>query len=182
MDKKIKILIPLFYDYYLYNYIYNLALKLTKNNFDVTFITFDEKVRQKNFKNKKVKILNGPRIIRFLLNRNNFSFFRFFLWLLSYIWSIKLKKIYNFIILPTDIKPIWYCLGSFIPSITIVNATNMMDLDLLKRSRNKFFFIDKFRSNIILLGEYFDKPSILQLSLGLSMFKVLLVIKIESFL
>ena len=75
MDKKIKILIPLFYDYYLYNYIYNLALKLTKNNFDVTFITFDEKVRQKNFKNKKVKILNGPTIIKFLLNRSNFFFF-----------------------------------------------------------------------------------------------------------
>ena len=74
MKKKIKILIPLFYDYYLYNYIYDLALKLTKNNFDVTFITFDEKVRQKNFKNKKVKILYGPTIIRFLLNRSNFFF------------------------------------------------------------------------------------------------------------
>ena len=144
MKKKIKILIPLFYDYYLYNYIYDLALKLTKNNFDVTFITFDEKVRQKNFKNKKVKILYGPTIIRFLLNRSNFFFLRFFFWLFCYIWSIKLKKIYNFVILPTDIKPIWYCLGSFIPSITIVNATTMMDLDLLKRSRNKFFFIDKF--------------------------------------
>ena len=91
MDKKIKILIPLFYDYYLYNYIYNLALKLTKNNFDVTFITFDEKVRQKNFKNKKVKILNGPTIIKFLLNRSKFFFFRFSLALVLYL-EYKVKE------------------------------------------------------------------------------------------
>ena len=46
----------------------------------------------------------------------------------------------------------------------------------------ELFFIDKDLSKIILLGENIDKPSILQFNFGLSIFNVLLEIKIESFL
>ena len=46
----------------------------------------------------------------------------------------------------------------------------------------EFFLIDKHLSKITLVGENLDSPFILQSNLGLSLFKVLLEIKIESFL
>ena len=42
---KKKILIPLLHDYYLYNYLYILSEKLVQKNFNVTFLTFDTKVK-----------------------------------------------------------------------------------------------------------------------------------------
>ena len=53
----------------------------------------------------------------------------------------------------------------------------------LGKDRNVRIFLKvKYLSKIILLGEKLDNPSILQFNLGLSEFKVLLEIKIESFL
>ena len=46
----------------------------------------------------------------------------------------------------------------------------------------EFFFVSKLLSKIILFGENFSKPPNLQFNLGLSLFKVLYEINIESFL
>ena len=120
---KNKILIPLFYDYYLYNYLYTLGQKLSEENFDVTFLTLDNEVKKKFLNNKRVNIIFGPKLIKFLINRSGNIFFIFILWVFSYIWSLRLKKKYNLVILPNDQKPCFYCIGLFIPSIVIYVTT-----------------------------------------------------------
>ncbi len=126
---KKKILIPLLHDYYLYNYLYILSEKLVQKNFNVTFLTFDTKVKEKLSKNKKIDVRFAPKILLFLINRSNNIFFRFLLWIFSYFWSLKIKNNYDLIILPNDQKPYFYCLGLFMPSIIIYVATEFMNLN-----------------------------------------------------
>ena len=148
MNYKKRIIIPLLYDYYLYNYLYILSKKLAENNFEVTFLTFDKKVRKKVSKKRGINIKFAPKIILFLINRSNNLFFRFFLWIFSYIWGYKLKKIYDLIILPNDQKPYFYCMGLFIPSIIIYVATEFMNINYTlnyykKKKPPRFLLFDK---------------------------------------
>ena len=145
---KNKILIPLFYDYYLYNYLYTLGQKLSEENFDVTFLTLDNEVKKKFLNNKRVNIIFGPNLIKFLINRSGNIFFIFILWVFSYIWSLRLKKKYNLVILPNDQKPCFYCIGLFMPSVVIYVTTEFMHLKetlnyYKKKNKPKFLLFDK---------------------------------------
>ncbi|MCP4914374.1 MAG: UDP-N-acetyl glucosamine 2-epimerase [Oligoflexia bacterium] len=129
--KKKNILIPLFQEYYLFEYFKYLIPILCKDDHNVILLSFNEKVLNSIENNKNLTKVNGSRVIRFLYNRNGKYRYYILLWPLAYIWAFILKFRYSLdcAILPWDNKTIWYAFSKVIPSMTIHNTTEYMNLD-----------------------------------------------------
>lgn len=127
-----KILIPLLYDYYLFNYFKFLVPKLIAHGFKVTILTIDPKI-EKQYSDlctddSMCRIVRGPRWLRVCLNRSGQLPFRLLLWCCGWIWAESLKRHYHFAILPWDNKPYWYVIAVRIPSLTVHTVTNLSNL------------------------------------------------------
>ena len=167
-----KILIPLLYDYYVFDYFRILVPKLVEAGYNIQIITFDDKVQ--NTYSKIVgenNCIKGPILLRFLNNRTYNLFYRFSLWFLAQKWISGLKKKYKFAIVPWDYRIIWYLISINIPSLTIHNTYNFVDIKLELENiflpndnlstfpTNFFLYIEK-KLNIHILpkaGNYFLK-------------------------
>lgn len=133
-----KILVPYFSFYYLFDYLRFLVPQLRKDGFDVTVLTYQQKVVEAFKGIDKVKIVWVPRIMKYLIGCSNKSLHRIGLWVFGWIWGLMLKAQYDFVITPWDNKPMWYILSRLIPSLTCHNTTELIDTDLtLKRDRYK---------------------------------------------
>jgi len=126
MNKK-KILIPIWYKYYLFEYYLELSKELNLRGYEVDLITSDVALYTK-FTNAGVRSRYMPFLIRLFLRRSGNVFIRTLLWLSGYIWISILKDQYDFAIVPWDNKPLWYIILKKIPSMCISNTTGMMDI------------------------------------------------------
>lgn len=129
------IVIPLFYDYYLFEYFKFLIPRLLEDGFKVTIVTFDPEIKRKyQIEHNNFQIFEGPLLIKICLGRSGNPFWRVALWLCGWLWGIKLKQKYDFAILPWDNKPLWYIISCCIPSLTSHNTTEFIDIqNTLKR-------------------------------------------------
>lgn len=160
INNNLRILIPLLYDYYMFDYFRFLIPELTKHDFDITVITFDPLVKEKYCSfNPKVKCSRGPFLLKVLMARYANWFFRLLLWISGWFWALFLKRKYDFVILPWDNKPLWYIISRSIPSLTCHNSTEFIDLDNTikrdlpalekasqKRAHRLFLLLDKILS------------------------------------
>lgn len=127
-----KILYAWFDDYYLFSYGFELVDNLLDNGFDVTVLLKDTKVaRQLSSINKEAKIKIVPSIIRMLSNRSNYILIRIIFWIVSRFYVGRISKNYDFAIVPWDNRILWYLISQKIPSLTIHNTTNFIDIDLM---------------------------------------------------
>lgn len=127
-----KILYAWFDDYYLFSYGFELIDNLLNNGFDVTVLLKDSKVaRQLCSINKEAKIKIVPSSIRILSNRSNYILIRILFWITSRFYVGRISKNYDFAIVPWDNRILWYLISQKIPSLTIHNTTNFIDLNLM---------------------------------------------------
>jgi len=134
---KEKILVPYLYNYYLFEYLEGLTKELQIRGYEVHVVTADKVVYDKFVKNG-INSKYVPLIIRLLLRRSGNVLVRSLLWLTGYVWLAFLRNRYEFSIVPWDNKPLWYLMSKKIPSLTVHNTTNLMDID---------FEIDTYKSN-----------------------------------
>ena len=132
-----KILIPYLYNYYLFEYLEGLTKELQIRGYEVHVVTADKVVYDK-FVKIGINSKYVPLIIRLLLRRSGNMFVRSLLWISGYVWLAFLRNRYEFSIVPWDNKPLWYLMSKKIPSLTVHNTTNLMDID---------FEIDTYKSN-----------------------------------
>ena len=129
-----RILIPLLYEYYLYEYFRHLVPRLLDDGFKVTMVTYDERIRRTfAFHRPGFALAELPRHLRFLLNRSGKLLFRSGLWLFGWAWAKSLAKSCDFVIVPWDNKPLWYMISRFRPALTCHNITDFLDLDMTIR-------------------------------------------------
>jgi len=128
MMKK-RILVPYFTDYYLFEYLTELAKAMQAAGYEVTVVTADAAVFKK-FSGTEVEVGYLPLFIRLLMRRAGNIVFRILLWLSGYVWVWIIRNRYDFSIIPWDNKPLWYLLLKTFPSLTVHNTTNLMDLSL----------------------------------------------------
>jgi hypothetical protein len=130
--KSKKILYAWFDDYYLFGYGFELIDILLINGFDVTVLLKDYKVAgQLSSINKKAKIKIVPSGIRILSNRSNYILIRILFWIASRFYVERISKNYDFAIVPWDNRILWYLISQKIPSLTVHNTTNFIDLNLM---------------------------------------------------
>ena len=127
-----KILIPLFQEYYLFEYFKYLVPTLCSQGHKVYLLSFNDKVLKSFENNNNLVKVSGNRIIRFLYNRNGNYLYYIALWPLSFFWGhyLKLRYQLDFCILPWDNKTIWYNFSKVFKSLTIHNTTEYIDLEL----------------------------------------------------
>ncbi len=126
-----RILIPLLYDYYMFDYFKDLSVQLVNDEFDVTILSFDERVLSGYAKvDKRIKLVKGSRIMRILFNRSGNLFFRSLLWMFGWLWCLPLKFKNDFVIVPWDNKPLWYIMTRYLPAMSCHNSTEYLDFEL----------------------------------------------------
>jgi len=123
-----KVLIPLVYDYYLFDYFTNLIKELKKRKYVVYVFTADKSIYYK-YKNIGAEVRFLPLLIRLFLKRSGNIFFRSFLWISSYFWVVKIRRNYDFCIVPWDNKPLWNVILRNIPSLTVHSTTNLISIE-----------------------------------------------------
>jgi len=134
--KRKRILLPLLYPYYLFEYLEYVALHLAEKGFVVKVVTFSEEVRTQYERiHDHINVVNGPFLLRALLGRSGKVYARPFLWVVSWVWSCIQKRRYDFVILPWDNKPIWYTLGKCLPSLSSHTTTEFMNA---KKTEEKY--------------------------------------------
>jgi len=127
MNRK-RILLPIWYEYYIFEYYLELSKELKLKGYEVDLITSDI-VLYKKFTNAGLNSRYAPFLIRLFLKRSGNIFIRTLLWLSGYIWVSIIRRQYDFSILPWDNKPLWYIIQKKIPSMMIHNCTNLMDIE-----------------------------------------------------
>ncbi len=126
-----KILIPLLYDYYMFSYYKNLVRQLTDDEFKVSVLTLNQNVYEEYSDiDPRIEVVLGPRIMRVLLNRSGKKFYRILLWFFGWFWGYKLKRKYDFVIVPWDNKPLWYIMTRCMPALSCHNSTEFLDFEL----------------------------------------------------
>ena len=125
-----RILIPLFYDYYLFDYFRFLIPKLLDGGFRVTLYTFDRRVAERYAANHpEFRLAFGNPLLRALLNRAGKTPYRIGLWIAGWLWGLRLTHNYDFAVLPWDNKPLWYIASRCLPSLTALTVTTFVDTD-----------------------------------------------------
>lgn len=158
-----RILIPLLYDYYMFDYFKALAIQLLNDGFNVVILSMDKKVLAEYSRiDERLTIIKAPRVMRALLNRSGNIFFRTILWLFGWVWGFILKGRYDFSIVPWDNKPLWYIMTRYFPSMSCHNSTEYLDMELTlehmyltekyknKLSHRFWLFLDKIFSGRLL--------------------------------
>ncbi|PCI29354.1 MAG: hypothetical protein COB67_04165 [SAR324 cluster bacterium] len=143
-----KVLIPLFYHYYLFDYFQELVPQLILDGFRVTIITNDQKIKQQfEGKHQDIEVVPGPPpLVRACHNRGRKGVVRILFWLFGWSWVWKLKQQYDFVIVPWDYKVLWYLLSRVLPSLTVHNVTDFLDVEL--KLGEHYFPVEK--ENILL--------------------------------
>lgn len=127
-----KILYAWFDDYYLFSYGFELIDSLLNNGFDVTVLLKDSKVAcQLHSINKDAKLNIVPSVIRILSNRSNYILIRILFWVAVRLYVRRISKNYDFAIVPWDNRILWYLISQKIPSLTVHNTTNFINIDLM---------------------------------------------------
>ena len=122
-----KILVPYFWNYYLFDYLKFLVPQLSEDGFDVTVLTCQKKVED-IFRDHGTKIVWVPIILRYFMARSGRMPHRVCLWIRAWCWGLTLRRKYDFAVLPWDNKPAWYVLSCVIPSLTCHNTkVNVLD-------------------------------------------------------
>ncbi len=136
--KPTKILIPLFYDYYLFDYFRYLIPQLLEDNHQVHIITADKRVVDTYAKlDSRIRIAKLPLLLVFLINRYSKPFYRLCFWVIGWMWSLLCRCRFDFTIVPTDDKPLWYMLARCLPSMTCHTTTNFINIDVEKNRTDK---------------------------------------------
>ena len=127
---KRRILVPILYDYYLYNYFQKLIPRLLRDGFQVTLLTVDDKVASDyaHFAAEGLIITRGPRVIRAL--HHGRLVIRAGLWIVGRVWTRRVARNYDFVIVPWPNKPIWYLFTRYLPSMACESTTVFMDIDV----------------------------------------------------
>ena len=135
-DEK-SILIPLFYDYYMFDYFRFLIPQLLEDGFRVTVVTFRSEVEKKySVTHSRFQVRYGPFLVRACLAFSGKFLWRVALWMIAWAWGLQLRRRYDFAILPWDNKPLWYVISCLIPSMTCHNSTELIDVETtLQRDR-----------------------------------------------
>ncbi len=130
MEKKIKILIPLFYDYYIFDYLLPLTKRLVNDGFDVTVITYDQRVIDKyNLSAANFHLQQAPRLLRLLMNRNKWTLAIVLLYCFGQVWVRYLKRQFDFAIIPWETKLIWHLIAKHIPALVCHSTTLFSNID-----------------------------------------------------
>src|SRR3990172_734931 len=109
---KYRILVPLFHDYYMFDYFRLLLPTLVEDGFFVTVVTFDAQVKTKyGYSHDRLQFVDGPRLVKYLSGRSGKILHRLLLWLVGRLWAANLRRRYDFAILPWDNKPLWYMIA-----------------------------------------------------------------------
>ena len=122
-----KILIPLFEDYYLFQYLYVLASKLQERNYHVVIMVSSSQtsdiVRRMT---PAVEVRRFPRLITFLNNRGRFIVLRLALYCVTFMWvRFWLRREFQFSVVPWTTRPVWNIVSRVIPSLTVNNVSNL---------------------------------------------------------
>jgi len=122
-----KILIPLFEDYYLFNYLYGLSNRIQYRGYRVVMYVGSEysadKVRTLS---PEAEVRRLPRLVTFLNNRGRYFLFRLALYLVTFLWvHLRLRREFRFCIVPWTTRPVWNVISRNIPSLTINNVSNL---------------------------------------------------------
>ena len=120
-------MVPYIDNYYLFEYLVKLSKGLQASGYQVTVLTADPAVVS-NFDHTPIQVNYLPFFIRIFLRRSGNMLSRSLLWLSGRFWAKTLKNKYDFAIIPWDYKPIWYLILRSLPSLTVHNTTNLMDL------------------------------------------------------
>ena len=120
-------MVPYINNYYLFEYLVKLSKELQISGYELTVMTADSAVMT-NFENTSIKVKLFPLIIRIFLRGSGNILMRSLLWLSGRFWVETLKNKYDFALIPWDNKPIWYLILKRLPSLTVHNTTNLMDL------------------------------------------------------
>jgi len=161
----LRVIIPLFYYYYFFEFFAPIIREFVRRGHQVTVLTWDERVNQQYSGIPGVALEDCPRVVSALWNRSNKPFFRTGLWVVSWVWGMRLKSRFDVVILPFDNKPVWYVMSRLIRSVYCHTSVEFIDLNLtLEREIYKkkedwvekwYFALDKlFRGKILpRLGE-----------------------------
>jgi len=164
MGKK-RILLPLFAEYYIFDYFRFLVPQLLKDGFDVTIVTFDPAVKKRyDLPHAHLQILEGPLLLKGFLGRSGNGLCRCFLWISAWILAMQLRRRYDFALVPWDYKPVWYVIARLIPSLTCHNSIEIFDVERClefnrfvprtvrqKKVNSVFLVIDRFLGGISFL-------------------------------
>ena len=127
-----KIVIPLLFDYYLYDFLQVVIDALLAEGFDVTLMTMDRRVEERFSRDHpRFHVVHFHPVVRALYNRSIKSGFRLALWLASWLLARTWRREFDFAILPTDRPPIWYQFARVLPSLAVHMTTDFMDADLM---------------------------------------------------
>jgi hypothetical protein len=128
---KKRILIPLFYDYYLFEYLKDLIPQLIKDGHTVYFVYGDLHTKKLYSHIEGLKFIKLPHIIRILMNRIRYSAVYTVFWVVGKIWVPYFIRKYriNFSVLPSDIRPLFYIISKTVPSLTVHNTTEHIDFN-----------------------------------------------------
>lgn len=143
--KQKRILLPLFFRYYLFDYYQNIVRELIARGHEVDFYYMYDNVKKEYevFEGKGLRFYKLPQLLRIAQNRSGSLFFRILLWVFGWIWALWIRNRYHIVLVPWDNKPIWYILARVIPSVTNDVVTNMISLKV-RTTADKFNRVEGF--------------------------------------
>ncbi len=96
-----RILIPLLYDSYLFEYYRHLVPRLLEDGFHVTLVTFDERVKAAYASDHpRFALRDAPFHLRVCFNRKGKLSFRFLLWAFGWPWAWWVTRAHDFVVVP----------------------------------------------------------------------------------
>jgi hypothetical protein len=127
-----KILYAWLDDYYLFSYGQDLVSRLVADGFSVTVLLRDYRVRDRlNLAGDNICVELLPSWLRGLSNMSANTFTRALFWVGARVYVFTLRRRFHFAIVPWDYRVLWYLISKAIPSLTIHNTTNFVDVNLL---------------------------------------------------
>lgn len=162
-DIRVKIVLPLIEDYYLFNYLYELSNRIHKGGYRVVILVGSEFTERKvNRLSPEVEVRRLPRVVTFLNNRSRFISLRLMLYIVTFLWvRLLLRREFKFSIVPWTTRPIWNVISRNIPSLTINNVSNLSVVDDSVAEHS--FNFDSQMTIGIKLGFLLEKLGILRL-------------------
>ena len=111
-----KVLVVVYYNYHLYNFLKPLVNALENSGLDITFLSSDPVLIKKYKSLGNVKMIHARQTGR-AMNIMHYGLLRPFVWLYGWLWSFWVTRSYDLVISPTDNKPFYHMITSWKPSI-----------------------------------------------------------------
>lgn len=121
-----RVIIPLLYDYYIFEYLRPLIRALAARGFEVTVAVFRAGDADA-YRVLPCQLVTAPRLLRACNVRSNRVLLRLLLWIGAWMWARRLRNRYDAALLPSDTRPVWYAIGRTMPAVTCHVASSFYD-------------------------------------------------------